>query len=62
VLKQVEARAAVPDLCRENGISPPTFYKLRAKFGGMAASLMAPTLAYEALLIALRPTIKGRLM
>ena len=32
---------AVPELCRELGISNATFYKWRAKFGGMDASLMA---------------------
>lgn len=41
VLKQAEAGAAVPDLCREHGISTATFYKWRAKFGGMDVSLMA---------------------
>ena len=28
-------------LCREHGMSSATFYKWRAKFGGMDASLMA---------------------
>lgn len=41
ILKQAEAGTAVPDLCREHGISSATFYKWRAKFGGMDASLMA---------------------
>ena len=41
VLKQAEVGTAVPDLCREHGISSATFYKWRAKFGGMDASLMA---------------------
>jgi putative transposase len=41
VLKQAEVGTAVPDLCREYGISSATFYKWRAKFGGMDASLMA---------------------
>lgn len=41
ILKQAEAGVAVPDLCREHGISSATFYKWRAKFGGMDASLMA---------------------
>jgi putative transposase len=41
VLKQAEAGAPVPDLCREHGISSATFYKWRSKFGGMDASLMA---------------------
>ena len=41
VLKQAEAGTPVPELCREHGISSATFYKWRAKFGGMDASLMA---------------------
>ena len=40
-LNRVEAGLAVPDLCRELGISVATFYKWRAKFGGMDTSLMA---------------------
>ncbi len=40
-LKRVEAGLTVPDVCRELGISSATFYKWRAKFGGMDASLMA---------------------
>ena len=40
-LKRAEAGLAVPDVCRELGISVATFYKWRAKFGGMDASLMA---------------------
>lgn len=40
VLKQAESGTPVPDLCREHGISSATFYKWRAKFGGMDASLM----------------------
>jgi len=31
---------AVPALCRELGISSATFYKWRAKYGGMDVSLM----------------------
>ncbi len=41
VLKEAEVGKPVPDLCREYGISSATFYKWRAKFGGMDASLMA---------------------
>ena len=41
VLKQAEAGVVVPELCREHGISVATFYKWRAKFGGMDVSLMA---------------------
>ena len=41
VLKQAEGGMAVPELCREHGISSATFYKWRSKFGGMDASRMA---------------------
>lgn len=41
ILKQAEAGAPVPELCREHGMSSATFYKWRAKYGGMDASLMA---------------------
>ena len=40
ILKQNEAGSSVPDLCREHGISSASFYKWRAKFGGIDASLM----------------------
>lgn len=48
VLKQAEAGKPVPELCREYGISSATFYKWRAKFGGMDASLMARLKELEA--------------
>jgi putative transposase len=41
VLKQAEGGMSVPELCREHGISTATFYKWRAKFGGMDTSMMA---------------------
>jgi putative transposase len=41
ILKQAEGGAAVPDLCREYVISSATFYKWRAKYGGMDASMMS---------------------
>ena len=31
----------VPDICRELGISTATFYKWRAKYGGMDVSMMS---------------------
>jgi len=40
ILKEAEAGATVPELCREHGMSSATFYKWRAKYGGMDASLM----------------------
>lgn len=47
ILKQTEAGSPVPELGREHGISSATFYKWRAKFGGMDASLMAPLRKFE---------------
>ena len=41
ILKQAEAGAPVPELCREHGMSSATFYKWRAKYGGMDASMIA---------------------
>jgi putative transposase len=41
VLKRAEGGEAVPELCRELGVSSATFYKWRAKFGGMDVSMMA---------------------
>ena len=38
VLKQGEAGVKTADLCRQYGISEPTFYKWKAKFGGMEVS------------------------
>ena len=40
MIKQNEAGVSVPDLCREHGMSSAQFYKWRAKFGGMDASMM----------------------
>ncbi len=37
-LKQAEAGMAVAEICRKGGFSDATFYKWRAKFGGMEAS------------------------
>lgn len=41
ILKQAESGTPVPDLCREYGMSSASFYKWRAKYGGMDASLMS---------------------
>jgi len=40
ILRQNESGEKVPDLCREHNISSATFYKWRAKYGGMDASMM----------------------
>ena len=48
ILKQAEAGTPVPELCREHGMSNASFYKWRAKYGGMDASLMARMKELEA--------------
>jgi putative transposase len=39
-LKRVESGLPVPELCRDLGVSSATFYKWRAKYGGMDTSMM----------------------
>jgi putative transposase len=38
ILKEHEAGAKTADVCRRHGISQPTFYNWKAKFGGMDVS------------------------
>ena len=38
ILKAVEAGRTVKDVCREHGVSEPTYYNWKAKYGGMEAS------------------------
>jgi putative transposase len=40
-LKKGESGVSPPDICREMGISSATFYKWRAKFGGMDTSMIS---------------------
>ena len=47
-LKQVEGGLSVSELCRELGISSSTFYKWRAKYGGMEVSMMVRMKELEA--------------
>jgi putative transposase len=37
-LKQAEAGMPIKELCRQGGFSDATFYKWRAKYGGMQAT------------------------
>lgn len=46
-LKRAEAGLAVPELCRELGISSATFYKWRAKYGGMDTPMITRTKELE---------------
>ena len=38
VLRQHEAGAKITDVCRKHGVSDATFYKWKAKYGGMEVS------------------------
>jgi putative transposase len=38
VLREAEAGAKVPELCRRNGISEATYYNWKARYGGMDVS------------------------
>jgi putative transposase len=38
ILREQEAGVAVAELCRRHGVSSPTFYKWKAKFGGLDVS------------------------
>jgi putative transposase len=38
VLKEQESGVATAEICRKHGISPASFYKWKAKFGGMNVS------------------------
>ena len=40
ILKQAESGVPIPDLCREHSMSTASFYKWRAKYGGMDASMI----------------------
>ena len=48
ILKQAESGVPVSELCREHGMSSASFYKWRAKFGGMDASMVSQMKAMEA--------------
>ncbi len=40
ILKEAEVGVPVVDLCRQHGISQSTFYKWKAKYGGLDASAL----------------------
>ena len=48
ILKQAESGIPVHALCREHGMSSATFYKWRAKYGGMDTSMIARVKELEA--------------
>ncbi len=47
ILRQAEGGVPVPELCREHGMSNASFYKWRAKYGGMDASMISQMKALE---------------
>ena len=47
ILRQAEGGMPVAELCREHGMSNASFYKWRAKYGGMDASLISQMKAVE---------------
>ena len=48
ILRKQEAGMKVSDICREHGISSPTFYAWKAKFGGMDVNQLSRLKELEA--------------
>lgn len=47
ILRQAEGGVPVSELCREHGMSDASFYKWRARYGGMDASMVSSMKAME---------------
>ena len=47
ILKQAESGVPVSELCREHGMSSALFYKWRAKYGGLDASMISQMKAMD---------------
>ena len=47
ILREQEAGVPVADLCRKHGLSSPTFYKWKAKYGGLDVSVARRLKALE---------------
>tara|TARA_R100000935_G_scaffold13888_3_gene27966 strand:- start:122 stop:385 length:264 start_codon:yes stop_codon:yes gene_type:complete len=47
ILRQAEGGVPVAELCREHGMSTASFYKWRAKHGGMDASMISQMKSLE---------------
>lgn len=47
ILRQAEGGVPVAELCREHGMSDASFYKWRAKYGGMDAAMISQMKAIE---------------
>lgn len=47
ILRRAEGGVPVPELCLEHGMSSASFYKWRARYGGMDASMISQMRALE---------------
>lgn len=47
ILKQAESGIPVSELCREHGMRSASFYKWRAKYGGLDASMISQMKAMD---------------
>ena len=47
ILRQAEGGVPVAELCRDHGMSTASFYKWRAKYGGMDASMISQMKSLE---------------
>lgn len=47
ILKEARDGIAVPELCRKHGMSNATFYKWRAKYGGLDVSTISKLKSLE---------------
>ena len=47
ILRQAEGGVPVGELCREHGMSSALFYRWRAKYGGMDASMISQMKSIE---------------
>jgi putative transposase len=47
ILRQAEGGVPIAELCREHGMSTASFYKWRAKYGGMDASMISQMKSLE---------------
>jgi len=47
ILKEADAGILVKDICRKHGISSPTYYSWKSKYGGMEASDLKRTKELE---------------